>query len=183
MITKHNLEPRNQKQEGIDLVSKSIKQELQWTETDFNLLLNKVEIDYGITKEELITIFLQSGFIFIDKPITKLEKLFSKTFIQQEQMEIIKVYITGQDRERQWYKSKYREQLDQDLQSSLEKLNREYTELGWQLGAEQYRVEEELKAEHKALIDRLSLNHPTYYKNDQHFITYWQELQNKAKIV
>jgi len=95
MITKHNLEPKNQKQENINLISKSINQELLWSEADFNLLLNKVETDYGITKEELITIFLQADFIFIDKPITKLEKLFNKVFIQREGLEIIKNRIIG----------------------------------------------------------------------------------------
>ena len=183
MITKHNLEPKNQKQENINLISKSIKQELQWTEADFNLLLNKVETDYGITKDELITIFLQADFIFIDKPITKLEKVFSKVFIQNNELELIKSYITGQDHQRQWHKSKYKEQLDQDTQDILEHLNKKYTELKWQLEAEHYRVEEELKTEHKAILDRLTINQPTYYKNDLHFITYWQELNNKAKIV
>jgi len=180
MITKHNLEPKNQKQENINLISKSINQELLWSEADFNLLLNKVETDYGITKEELITIFLQADFIFIDKPITKLEKLFNKVFIQREGLEIIKNRIIGGQ---EWRKSPYIKQLDQDQLNDIEQLYKDYTALQWQLQSEYHRVEEELKAEHKAILDRLTINQSTYYKNDQHFITYWNELNNKAKII
>lgn len=178
-ITKHNLNPINKKQEAINLITRSIKQELLWTEQEVEQLTNKVLIDYELTKEELITIFIQADFIFIDKPITKLEKLFNKTFIQREALEVFKERITGGQ---QWRQSPYMKQLDQDQLNYLEQLYIDYTNLQWQLQAEYHKVEEELKAEHKALMERLSLNHPTYYKNDQRFKDFWQELNIKAKI-
>ncbi len=178
-ITKHNLNPINQKQEAINLITRSIKEELLWTEQEVEQLTNKVKADYDITKEELITLFIQADFIFIDKPITKLEKLFNKTFIQREGLEIIKNRIVGGQ---QWRQSPFMKQLDQDQLNYLEQLYKDYTALEWQLGAEYHKVETELKEEHKALMERLSLNHPTYFKNDQRFKDFWQELNIKAKI-
>lgn len=181
MITKHNLNPTNKKQDAMALISRSITKEFLWTKNEVEQMTHKVKVDYGITESELKVIFSGVEYKLIENPETLLEKLFNECYVSEAALRDIVDYITGQDRNK-WRQNNFRESLDNELSEGIELLGKKYTEATWQLDGEYYKAEEELKEQHIQIMKRLSLNEPTYYRNDLYFSELWNDILEKAKI-
>ncbi len=128
-----------------------ITSELIWTKTELEALFNNLEYEYRITQADFNKAVLQSGYIIIKTPQTKLENIFKDSLFNNQLFTDIKRYLEYD------YKLET-EGLTQDFIDLINELKNQKQNIIWQADSERNDNIEKWQSEIVLLQSKIRLN-------------------------
>lgn len=168
MITKKDLQPKSKEEIEAgykNQIIKSIYSSHIWTSDELNLLFNKYKTELNITKDLFNDAILMSGYSYITKPITKLEKIFKDKLINLDIISTAKDYI--QDAPGYRNNPLYLEiEAEQTLLEEIYKVKQEYQNLCQQASGINHKRMDELTEQITSINNELKHIRLMTYSNN-----------------